>query len=128
MARPTVVLQSMFTADSNQAQDSRFAVRIPGGAKSALCLINVMAGPSVGTADIRIYTATDLLINPQLVASGAGIFWASLGVASAIAATTAGAGVKVVTLTPVGEYVRWATEGMTGSGLRFSVTIYPFDA
>lgn len=126
MAKGSLGLQPAISVVSNTQQEVRFAGRIPGGAKSGLAVINVLAISGwTGAPSIRLYSASDAALDPDLAtASG---FWFNLGAASAVST----AGVKPVTLTSMAELVRWAVEGGTPGAtpvLRFSIDVYAFDA
>jgi hypothetical protein len=121
MAGTRVDLQTATSSPTPSAQDPRFAVRIPGGARSGLLVVNVFAAPAT-TATLKIYSASDIELDPNTGASPS--FWFSPGSVSLAAGTT---GVQTAALTQVGEYVRWALEGGSGTP-RFSVVLFLFDA
>jgi hypothetical protein len=103
-------------------QEARFALRIPGGARSGIAILNVLSAPATGTT-FNIYTASDLSLDPNMAAPAAGIFWTSVGSVSSVTTT----GSKIIVLSQMGEWIRWAAETGTGTP-RFSIVVHLFDA
>jgi hypothetical protein len=127
MGRKIVLQQPTISVSTNTYQDSRFAGRVPGGAKSGLALVHVLAVSGwTGFPMIKIYTCSDLALDPDPVAAS-GSFWISLGSTAAIN----NIGVKPIALTQMAEYIKWSVEaGSPGSSatLRFSIDVYAYEA
>lgn len=118
MAQGRVDLQPAFTIASGAGsveQEVRFAGKIPGGAKSGLMAIQI-TNPGAGGA-MNIVTAPELNIDISQ--------WK--GVAGA-GQSTAAAGLFLVNLTAMCDYIRWSLTGLTGGPLRFSIVVHVFEA
>lgn len=114
-----IVLQPPTSSPTPATQDNRFAVRIPGGAKSGFAIINVFAASASTT--LRLLTASDIEFDPSTTSPS---FWLSL---NTVVLPTTPQAVYISNLSQIGEYVKWALEGGSGTP-RFSIVLYVFDA
>lgn len=115
MASGRIDLQPSVTIAVGASQETRFAGRIPGGAKSGL-LVVVVTSTSTSAGSIGIMTAAD----PSADASS----WAQVSSTVAGLNTT---GVKIATLGSMADYIRWYSTGLTAS-ITATIVVYTFDA
>lgn len=121
MSGKRIDLQPPTSSATPALQEVRFAVRVPGGAKSGFAIVNLLNPPGSGVT-LKIYTASDMEFDPG-VSGTVPLYWVLAG--SATVPTSAGS--FYVDLTRVGEYARWALEGGTGTP-RLSIVLFLFDA
>lgn len=127
MARGRIDFPATSTISAATQLDPRFAARVPGGSKSGLAVVNILAVSlsTWTTPVVRIYSATDLSLDPNMATSSSN--WFNLGATASIAASDKA---LTISLSPMSEWIRWAFEigGGSGGSIRFSVVIHPFDA